>query len=193
MLISLFPLFGADGSCPGSVLFLFEKKLGKRTFRILHCGDFRASPAHITHPALKGKYLDSVYLDTTYLKYNQSLDVINGSPKYAFPFQEDVIEACAQKCQLLSDPNQETESVLGAMTNWIKAPFTSDKPRGRLLVVVGTYSIGKERIVMGIARALRTKIYAPAGKRRICRCLEDSELMELLTDDPKQAQVHMTR
>ena len=79
------------------------------------------------------------------------------------------------------------------MANWIKTPFTSDKPRGRLLVVVGTYSIGKERIVIGIAKALRTKIYATARKRRICACLEDDELMSLLTDDPKEAQVHMTR
>jgi DNA cross-link repair 1A protein len=57
-----------NGSCPGSVLFLFEKKIGRRIYRILHCGDFRASPAHIHHPSLKGKYLDAVYLDTTYLK-----------------------------------------------------------------------------------------------------------------------------
>jgi DNA cross-link repair 1A protein len=56
-------------SCPGSVLFLFEKKIGRRDFRILHCGDFRASPAHIHHPAIRGKYMDIVYLDTTYLKY----------------------------------------------------------------------------------------------------------------------------
>ena len=60
----------AKTSCPGSVLFLFEKKLGKRTFRILHCGDFRASPVHVNHPAIRGKYLDAVYLDTTYLKYS---------------------------------------------------------------------------------------------------------------------------
>jgi len=63
-----FDLF-TNYSCPGSVLFLFEKKMGKRTFRILHCGDFRASPEHILHPAIRGKYLDAVYLDTTYLKY----------------------------------------------------------------------------------------------------------------------------
>ena len=76
MLISLVPLFVVNGSCPGSVLFLFEKKMGKRTFRILHCGDFRASPAHIRHPALKGKYLDSVYLDTTYLKYPSAVTLL---------------------------------------------------------------------------------------------------------------------
>ncbi|GAA5892363.1 DNA cross-link repair protein PSO2 [Sporobolomyces salmoneus] len=101
--------------CPGSVLFLFEgphtdpsspySKTPSRIFRHLHCGDFRASPAHILHPslsfphpapppiaallpaALKGrtpKKLDSIYLDTTYL-----------SPSYCFPAQELVIQACA--------------------------------------------------------------------------------------------------
>jgi len=159
----------------------------------LHCGDFRADPRHVHHPAIRGKYLDAVYLDTTYLKYYHDLASLINSPKYAFPFQEDVIEACAQKCQILSDEEPAAaESALGAMANWVKAPFQSDKPRGRLLVVVGTYSIGKERIVVGIAKVLRTKIYASAGKRRICACLEDQELMDMITDDPKEGQVHMT-
>ena len=80
------------------------------------------------------------------------------------------------------------------MTNWIKQPFASENAtKGKLLVVVGTYSIGKERIVIGIAKALGTKIYASAGKRRICGCLEDKELMDMITDDPKEGQVHMTR
>lgn len=95
---------------------------------------------------------------------------------------------------MLSDEDAgQEESSLSAMTNWIKAPFTSDKSRGRLLVVVGTYSIGKERIVVGIAKALRTKIYASNARRRICACLEDKELMDMITDDPKEGQVHMTR
>jgi len=68
--------------CPGSCLFLFEGPqtvhagdstfkspfvgLGK-VFRYLHCGDFRASPQHVMHPAVRGKNIDHVYLDTTYL------------------------------------------------------------------------------------------------------------------------------
>jgi DNA cross-link repair 1A protein len=67
---------------PGSCLFLFEGKqtvnagdsayksphVGtNRMFRYLHCGDFRASPQHVNHPAIKGKLIDHVYLDTTYL------------------------------------------------------------------------------------------------------------------------------
>ena len=67
---------------PGSCLFLFEgaqtvnagdsafksPAVGSaRVFRYLHCGDFRASPAHVRHPAIRGKRIDHVYLDTTYL------------------------------------------------------------------------------------------------------------------------------
>ncbi|KAI9869114.1 MAG: hypothetical protein M1813_002938 [Trichoglossum hirsutum] len=66
------------------------------------------------------------------------------------------------------------------------------KSRGRLLVVVGTYSIGKERVCIGIARALKSKIYSPPNKQKICACLEDPELNALLTNVPTEAQVHMS-
>jgi len=68
---------------------------------------------------------------------------------------------------------------------------TNSKPRGRLLVICGTYSIGKERICLGIARALDCKIWCAPGKMRICEALEDEELMGRMTDDPKEAQIHM--
>lgn len=70
------------GLGPGSSLFLFEGKQtvnagdstfkspfvgSSKMFRYLHCGDFRASPQHVLHPAIKGMHLDIVYLDTTYL------------------------------------------------------------------------------------------------------------------------------
>lgn len=68
--------------CPGSCLFLYEGPQtvnagdtafkssfvgSPKIFRYLHCGDFRASPRHVLHPAIKGKKIDHVYLDTTYL------------------------------------------------------------------------------------------------------------------------------
>jgi len=67
-----------------------------------------------------------------------------------------------------------------------------EQGRGRLLVIVGTYSIGKERICLGIARALGSKIYAPTSKQRIVAALQDPELDALMTNDPRAAQVHMT-
>ena len=94
--------------CPGSSLYLYEKVVGKgknpKVQRVLHCGDFRACPAHVQHPLLRPDVVDAVsgkniaqqkldvcYLDTTYL-----------TPKYAFPSQEEVIKACADMCVSLS-------------------------------------------------------------------------------------------
>lgn len=194
--------------CPGSSLFLFEKNFGTgpnvRKQRILHCGDFRASPDQIKHPLLRPdplnpvtgqaqqQRIDSCYLDTTYL-----------SPKYGFPGQEDVITACSELCVRLSQEagvglDLEKPGAGGLMNKFLSTATGKDdtaEPRpqtgGRLLVVIGTYSIGKERICMGIARALGSKIFANPQKQRICSCLEDPELSALLTSDPREAQVHM--
>ncbi|KAE8384363.1 cytochrome P450-domain-containing protein [Aspergillus alliaceus] len=199
--------------CPGSALFLFEKTMGsspsKRVQRVLHCGDFRASPAHVQHALLRPEIADSAtgqkrqqhidvcYLDTTYL-----------NPKYSFPSQIDVIEACADLCVSLDNGEDEgpapwqsakanngggsiMKKFFNSMTGAGKSQDQPSRPQGRLLVVIGTYSIGKERICLAIARALKSKIYATAAKQRVCACLEDPELSSLLTDDPVGAQVHM--
>ncbi|KAF2681911.1 DNA cross-link repair protein pso2/snm1 [Lentithecium fluviatile CBS 122367] len=214
--------------CPGSSLFLFDKEIGKektsKLQRVLHCGDFRACQAHLEHPLLKPEVMDAMsgksrqqkldvcYLDTTYL-----------NPKYAFPPQQQVIQACADMCVSLNKEKVDEKDCWEQMkreragegmvkfvqkaaeaaevkteddgdkviTMGINRP-SPNKGRGRLLVVVGTYSIGKERICMGIAKALNSKIYAPTSKQRICRALEDPELDALLTKDPREAQVHMT-
>lgn len=192
--------------CPGSALFLFEKRFGQgissRLQRVLHCGDFRASPAHVQHALLcpeivdpntgqrRVQRIDVCYLDTTYM-----------SPKYAFPSQNDVIQACADLCVRLDQdagvlPQKNSGSSGGMMSQFVNAVAggNADKSRsqkGRLLVVMGTYSIGKERICLGIARALKCKIYATPGKQRVCACLEDPELNSLLTNDPLEAQIHM--
>jgi len=210
--------------CPGSSLFLFEKVVGKgkspKVQRVLHCGDFRACPAHVQHPKLRPDIVDSVigrnlaqqklevcYLDTTYL-----------TPKYAFPGQEEVIKACADMCVSLSkdfvDENDGWEKTKkdragDGMVKFVrktsikeevdeedvKIKVEDEKPdkkaRGRLLVIVGTYSIGKERICLGVAKALNSKIYAPPNKQKICAALEDPELSARMTNDPLEAQVHM--
>ena len=216
--------------CPGSSLYLFEKVVGKgktpKVQRILHCGDFRACPAHVQHPQLRPDIVDTItgksiaqqrldvcYLDTTYL-----------TPKYAFPSQEEVIGACADMCVSLSkdfiDENDSWEKTKKERAGTGMVQFVqkdsrpeiellavnefktvidnpqpptnpTEKPRGRLLVIVGTYSIGKERICLGVARALNSKIYATPAKQKICAALEDPELNARLTSNPLEAQVHM--
>jgi DNA cross-link repair 1A protein len=163
--------------CPGSSLFLFEKELSKgkssRLQRVLHCGDFRACQEHIEHPLLRPDVLDAVsgknrqqkldacYLDTTYL-----------NPKYAFPPQKQVIQACADMCVSLSKSRADDsdgwermkrERAGQGMVQFVRKDASIDNAgepkspeRGRLLVVV------------------------------------DPELDALLTTDPRAAQVHMT-
>jgi hypothetical protein len=138
---------GLDANhCPGSMLFLFEKGSEGKKYRVLHCGDFRADPKHLNHPLLRpgkdGKRrLDVVYLDTTYL-----------NPKYAFPTQKNVINVCGEMCVSLN--KQKPPPTVKKEGKAVGKPT-----EGRLLVVVGTYSIGKERIAIGTPRFLRLPGY----------------------------------
>ncbi|KAI1780070.1 DRMBL-domain-containing protein [Hypoxylon cercidicola] len=198
--------------CPGSSLFLFEKTIGKgpRKQRILHCGDFRACPAQVTHSLLKPETIDAVsgkvkqqkidvcYLDTTYL-----------NPRYSFPPQDDVITACAEFCKSISEDVSGAEEALsaarqekGTVSKFFQKGESAStatraesdskkKAKNRLLVICGTYSIGKERICKAIAQALGTKIFASPSKIKICAQLGDPELAALMTSDPLEAQVHM--
>ncbi|PSR72470.1 hypothetical protein PHLCEN_2v11684 [Hermanssonia centrifuga] len=187
--------------CPGSCLFLFEGPqtvnagdsayrsgfVGSgKVFRYLHCGDFRASPQHVMHPAVKGKRIDHVYLDTTYL-----------DPKYCFPPQSQVISACAELARriVLGEPLKGDGKKNGRVDGWFSVQDRHKEKEvsksGKILVVVGTYSIGKERIVKAIAKALQTKVYSDARKMAILRCQSDPELDALLTSDPLEAGVHL--
>uniref|UniRef100_V5EYI2 DNA repair metallo-beta-lactamase domain-containing protein n=2 Tax=Kalmanozyma brasiliensis (strain GHG001) TaxID=1365824 RepID=V5EYI2_KALBG len=117
--------------CPGSCLFLFEgpqtSQLLSRNhaspyigtgkiFRYLHCGDFRASPVHTNHPSIAGKKLDIIYLDTTYC-----------NPRYCFPAQDQVIEACAELVRRIVpeaqlEANRAAVKTEGEAEDWTVAP-----------------------------------------------------------------------
>lgn len=127
--------------CPGSCLFLFEgpqtcQLLSRnhaspyigtgKIFRYLHCGDFRASPVHTNHPSIVGKKLDIIYLDTTYC-----------NPRYCFPAQDQVIEACAELVRQIVPEAQleanraakikELEAGEEGREDWTQAPSRKSK------------------------------------------------------------------
>ncbi|WVQ75584.1 hypothetical protein IAR50_005211 [Cryptococcus sp. DSM 104548] len=249
--------------CPGSSIFLFEGPqtvnagdsgfasayVGtKKIFRYLHCGDFRANPKMVLHPAIARAPIHTCYLDTTYL-----------NPKYCFPPQPLVISACATlaRRQIVGEspsaPSLEEvkrgevtgvglsvgseglsgkgnvvvkgedgkETIVEAtvkkengaeerdlMQGWLvkkevqnevkgevmdeeMKEVNKGKKKGRTLVVIGTYSIGKERIVKAVAKAIGSKIYCDPRKRGILLCQTDPELHSMMTSDPKEAQVHL--
>ncbi|KAI8391368.1 DNA repair metallo-beta-lactamase-domain-containing protein [Radiomyces spectabilis] len=194
--------------CPGSVLFLFKvpQPHGK-TLRYLHTGDFRANPRMCLHPSIKqpeNPIIDILYLDTTYL-----------NPKYAFPAQE---ESVAAACKLVRQyaGMEEMDDGQNRIEKWFQKKLTAvtadeestlvtettttltttsseaaETPEKRLLVVVGTYSIGKEKMFYNIAKTLNSKVFVTDKKKYIIDCLDNPELSSMLTDDPRSAQVHV--
>lgn len=62
---------------------------------------------------------------------------------------------------------------------------------GRLLVVVGSYTIGKERVFCAVADALGSKIWAERHKRQVLLALEDADLAAKLVENPLEADVHV--
>jgi len=151
--------------CPGSCLFFFEGQQAvdagdsafkspfigsSRIFRYLHCGDFRASPRHVIHPAVKGKHIDHIYLDTTYLDPKVCRGPsfrrrkIQGPEQYTFSPQPLVISACVELTRRLvggvgDDRNTNHNLTIDA---WAKS-LTSVERGGqetlqeRVLVIVG--------------------------------------------------------
>ncbi|OBZ82691.1 DNA cross-link repair protein pso2/snm1 [Choanephora cucurbitarum] len=119
--------------CPGSVLFLF---IIDNKIRHLHTGDFRAAPRMCLHPMIRqpeNPPIHSLYLDTTYL-----------NPQYAFPAQEECIEAaCNVVAAELENDENKTPSLL---QRWVNISSKATPKKTRMLVVVGTYTIGKERV-----------------------------------------------
>ncbi|KAI8919997.1 DRMBL-domain-containing protein [Powellomyces hirtus] len=189
--------------CPGAVLFLFELPNGKR---YLHTGDFRAHPSHLTHPYLRTLAIHTIYLDTTYC-----------APAHRFPPQDSVIQAVADMCRRVRNgetvqtivsgsekkgggAHADTEGPAGFLKRWIgwskKKCSTDSQPHGRsraTLVLVGAYTIGKEKIFHSIAKALGSTIFVEATKRRVLKQLDDPDLMNLLSDDAKSASVHVVK
>ncbi|EGU12908.1 putative DNA repair protein Pso2/Snm1 [Rhodotorula toruloides ATCC 204091] len=98
------------------------------------------------------------------------------------------------KGEVTEEQSEEKPAVDGAAD--IKAEEADEKPdvkpkKERLLVLVGTYSIGKERIVKAIAQALSTKVFCDSYKRSLFLAQDDPDLHALLTEDPLEAQVHI--
>ncbi|KAG0745802.1 hypothetical protein G6F57_001772 [Rhizopus arrhizus] len=150
--------------CPGSVLFLFVvERADKTVVRHLHTGDFRAAPRMCLHPLVRqpdNPSIQCLYLDTTYL-----------NPQYAFPAQEECIQAVCDTIEkeILKDKKKNT------LNGWLAQTGTNafnmlmqPKPKKQTLIVVGTYTVGKERVFF-----------------------KDKELQSMITENPSEAQVHV--
>lgn len=95
------------------------------------------------------------------------LDTTYCNPKYNFPLQEDVIKHAVRLTTAALARNPKT------------------------LVAVGAYSIGKERVYLGIAEALKLNIYADKRRARTLRSLDWPNLTERLCSDASSSRLHV--
>ncbi|KAJ3031943.1 UNVERIFIED_CONTAM: hypothetical protein HDU68_010023 [Siphonaria sp. JEL0065] len=192
--------------CPGAVIFLFETNDSQKH---LHTGDFRAlHPFHTHHPFLLNTRLCSIYLDTTYL-----------DSRYSFPNQATVLQVLSDLMVEIVRNGRKLEEVLGSrsteksmmrqflsmgsgsgsnlgvgsLVEGAQKIFGAPIAKRGVLVCVGTYTIGKERVFKSLAKALNSKIYADTQKQKILKCLDDPELNNLLTSNPLDAIVHVVK
>ncbi|KAF9910940.1 DNA break repair nuclease [Linnemannia zychae] len=204
--------------CPGSVLFVFDLHNPKR--RYLHTGDFRATPDMITDPILRQPQnvpIDILYLDTTYSNPRYTFPpqdvVIQETARLICKevgVQADLLPAVAAAAA----PVVKTTRRVNLMESWLKkesgnsekllsmsvksSQITKSKQawkepaeKNKIVICVGTYLIGKERVFKAIAKAINSKVYVQSQKLQIMQCLEDPELMDMLTNDRHEAQVHL--
>ncbi|KAF9616057.1 hypothetical protein IFM89_028523 [Coptis chinensis] len=95
------------------------------------------------------------------------LDTTYCNPQYDFPKQEAVIQFVIEAIQA-EDFNPKT------------------------LVLIGSYTIGKERLFLEVARCLRKKVYVGAAKLHTLRCLEfPEEDMKWFTSNEKESHIHV--
>ncbi|CCH40802.1 DNA cross-link repair 1A protein [Wickerhamomyces ciferrii] len=154
-------LFDAN-HCPGGAIFLFEEynPKGEIIKRILHTGDFRVSKQHLD--LFKDMFLDEIYLDTTYM-----------NPVYTFMLQSLVIK---QTCEFLESIINNTIT-----KNSILNYFTQNQD---YLILIGSYSIGKEKLYIQLAKTINSKILITKERYKFLSCIENFNL-DIFTTDPK--------
>ena len=168
--------------CPGAGVFVLECN----GLRYLHCGDFRANEDMIQ--VLSGRYpggFDKCYLDTTY-----------NDPKYCFPKQQDVVKYASEwvkmKCETYKSTQQRVVDFFRGKSLSSSSSSSLSTTSKEFLVVIGTYSIGKEKLALGIAQALDTQIYCKKDKYAILKTYDWKELDErITTENPAQCNVHL--
>ncbi|CAI5514286.1 unnamed protein product [Closterium sp. Naga37s-1] len=126
---------------------------------VLHTGDFRWHPSMAALPCLTATRIHTLILDTTYCH-----------PKYDFPPQEVAlqfvvgdIQADAFNCYEF--PPQEVA------LQFVVEAIQAEAFNTNALFLIGTYTIGKEKVFLEAAKALKRKVYVGAVKRRLLACL----------------------
>ncbi|TKY64827.1 DNA ligase 1 [Spatholobus suberectus] len=147
--------------CPGAVQFLFAVPRPDGTaLRYVHTGDFRFSNSMISEPALA----PFVGADAVFL------DTTYCNPKFVFPSQEESVEYVANVVETVEREREDGGD--------------------GVLFLVATYVVGKEKILLELARRFKRKIHVDAKKMEVLRVLGYGESGEF-TEDGKESNIHV--
>ncbi|KAH9739194.1 DNA ligase 6 [Citrus sinensis] len=154
-------LVGAN-HCPGAVQFLFKVPGRNDGFeRYVHTGDFRFCKTMLLQPVMNEfAGCDAVFLDTTYC-----------NPKFLFPLQEESVE------YVVSVINR----VGGELNEGLQK---------RVLFLVATYVIGKEKILIEIFKKCGRKVCVDSRKMEVLRVLGYGD-SGVFTEDESETDVHV--
>jgi len=133
----------------------------------VHCGDFRFNEGMKEYALLK-ESVNNCLVDNLYL------DTTYSSPKHIFCPQEEAVNTIASQIEAF-------------LTNTLGQ-------RGKTLVLLSCYSIGKEKLLVEACRRIRGNIYANEQKRKLLKCTDpqfDFSLADRLTTDPKTSALHV--
>ncbi|KAE9361592.1 hypothetical protein PF008_g900 [Phytophthora fragariae] len=159
--------------CPGAAIILFRLKDGKT---YLHTGDFRFHRKMLDYHALQ----PHIPTEDETIDHNGKIVGINRldgvyldttycDPKYTFPTQQVAINHALE----LMDKHFKQEKVL---------------------YLFGSYTIGKERLFMEIARKFQKKVCVSEAKRKVIETFGwPAQDMQLLTTEPGATNLHVVR
>jgi DNA cross-link repair 1A protein len=104
-----------------------------------------------------------------------------------------VIDTLAQLVRKL-ESGKSIETVIKnqkTLNSWLEPRQSFKKPN--ILLAIGTYTIGKEKVALGLARDFGYLIYASPSKREIVNLIDDDELNTRMVTDPKDAKIHLLK
>ncbi|CAH2263669.1 jg10936 [Pararge aegeria aegeria] len=127
---------------------------------LLHTGDCRASPTMESAPVFWNKDMHTIYLDTTYC-----------NPRYDFPTQDQSLEMAIY---ILRQKKMALEKI--------------GKQFSSVLIVCGTYTIGKEKFFLGMARRVGCSVWACPEKDRVLQAVEGHSFSH---STPQACQLHV--
>ncbi|KAJ1901752.1 repair protein PSO2 SNM1 [Kickxella alabastrina] len=146
-----------------------------------------------------GRFCHDIYRDPGYLP--SYLNNVRNSTKQSG--QLNPVDS--ENANTLQSPAPPLATKISLITQWFRplqrsfvpkldsttiAGTNSGYKRNNILFVVGTYTIGKEKLFIEIACQIQSKIFVSKDKRKLLECIASPSVLALLTDNMYEAQVH---